>query len=109
MPPYRILMSPEAGADGVAPAVDDWAAGHTAEASSGPRADHDAPRARGGDGPSQGRRVDPEALLQAREAAHARELAALEQKVSELEKSYRSALRDRELATALAGRPLVAG
>ncbi len=44
-----------------------------------------------------------------REEALARELAARDRKVADLESSYRKALRDRELATALAGRPLVAG
>jgi hypothetical protein len=39
----------------------------------------------------------------------ARELAARERKLSELESAYLGAVRDRELATALAGRPLVAG
>ncbi len=44
-----------------------------------------------------------------REEALARELAARDRKVADLESAYRKALRDRELATALAGKPLVAG
>jgi hypothetical protein len=47
--------------------------------------------------------------IQAREAAHARELVAREQKSTDLERAYKAALRDRELATALAGKPLVPG
>ena len=45
----------------------------------------------------------------ARELAHARELAARDQKATDLERSYKAALRDRELATALVGKPLVPG
>ncbi len=44
-----------------------------------------------------------------REEGLARELAAHDRKVADLESAYRKALRDRELATALAGKPLVAG
>jgi hypothetical protein len=44
-----------------------------------------------------------------REESLARELAARDRRVADLESSYRKALRDRELATALAGKPLVAG
>lgn len=44
-----------------------------------------------------------------REAHLARELAEQQRRASEWERSYRSALRDVELATALAGRPLVPG
>jgi hypothetical protein len=47
--------------------------------------------------------------IEAREAAHSRELAAREQKSAELERAYKAALRDRELATALVGKPLVPG
>ncbi len=47
--------------------------------------------------------------IQTRETAYARELAAREQKSSELERAYKAALRDRELATALVGKPLVPG
>jgi hypothetical protein len=48
-------------------------------------------------------------ILKTREAAHSREIAAREQKAAELERAYKAALRDRELATALVGKPLVAG
>jgi hypothetical protein len=48
-------------------------------------------------------------VLKTREAAHSREIAAREQKAADLERAYKAALRDRELATALVGKPLVAG
>lgn len=44
-----------------------------------------------------------------REETLARELSARDAKVTDLETAYRRAICDRELATALAGRPLVAG
>ena len=44
-----------------------------------------------------------------REEALAKELAARDRKVADLESAYRKALRDRELATALADKPLVSG
>jgi len=47
--------------------------------------------------------------LKAREAAHTREIAARDQKATELERAYKAAVRDRELATALVGKPLVPG
>lgn len=43
------------------------------------------------------------------ESFYAREIGAREQKVAELQRAYRDAVRDRELATALAGKPLVPG
>jgi len=43
------------------------------------------------------------------DAATARELAARERRIAELESVCKSAVRDRELATALAGRTLAAG
>jgi hypothetical protein len=49
------------------------------------------------------------ALLQERELIHARELADRDRRASEWESAYKSALRERELATALSGRPLVPG
>lgn len=56
----------------------------------------------------------PRALIvelsaQDREVYYARELAEQERRASEWERSYKGALRDLELATALAGRPLVPG
>ena len=47
--------------------------------------------------------------LKARDAEHSREVADNERRSSALERSYKAALLDRELATALAGRPLVPG
>jgi len=47
--------------------------------------------------------------LKTREVAHSREIVAREQKSAELERAYKAALRDRELATALVGKPLVPG
>ena len=47
--------------------------------------------------------------LKARDLEHSRELTANERKAATMERAYKSALLDRELATALAGRPLVAG
>jgi hypothetical protein len=47
--------------------------------------------------------------IKARESAHAHELSAREHKSAELERAYKAALRDRELATALVGKPLVSG
>jgi hypothetical protein len=44
-----------------------------------------------------------------REVFYARELAEQQRRASEWERSYKAALRDLELATALAGRPLVPG
>ena len=49
------------------------------------------------------------AALQARDAEHARSVAAAEGRSAALERSYKAALLDRELAAALAGRPLVPG
>src|SRR4051812_2133076 len=40
---------------------------------------------------------------------HAREAVAPDGRAAEIERLYRAAIRDRELATALAGRPLVPG
>ncbi len=80
------------------------------------RAELDELRARADGLPSK---PDPEALplarsefaevLKTREAAHSREIAAREQKATELERAYKAALRDRELATSLVGKPLVPG
>jgi hypothetical protein len=59
-------------------------------------------------GPSAGREDFAEEW-KARETAHSREIADREQKTAELERAYKAALRDRELATALVGKPLVPG
>ena len=49
------------------------------------------------------------AALRARDADHSRSLAEAERKATALEQAYKSALLDRELATALVGKPLVPG
>jgi hypothetical protein len=54
-------------------------------------------------------REDLAETWKSREAALSREIAAGERKAAELERAYKSALRDRELATALVGKSLVAG
>ncbi len=104
----RILRSPDVESDGGSP--DD-------EVVTISRAELDELRARAEGGPASrpgpadrpsGREEFAEAL-KAREAAHSREIAAREQKATELERAYKAALRDRELATALVGKPLVAG
>ena len=87
---YRIQMSPDSG-EGTSAVSDDVVTIS--------RVELDALRAQAGtatDGSD-------------RDASHAQELAAREQRVTELERAYRSALRDRELATALTGKPLVPG
>ncbi|MCA1685985.1 MAG: hypothetical protein LC745_08385 [Planctomycetia bacterium] len=53
------------------------------------------------------RRTD--AVTRGREAQAARESAERDRRVAELEQTCKAAVRERELATALAGRPLVAG
>jgi hypothetical protein len=45
----------------------------------------------------------------AREAAHTREIRDRDQRAAELARAYKAVLLDRELATALAGKPLVPG
>ena len=76
------------------------------------RAELDELKARAGGHPSGGRDADGGEFaeaLKSREAEFSREIAARERKAAELERAYKSALRDRELATALVGRPLVSG
>jgi hypothetical protein len=75
---------PDAGADAAA-----VAAGPT-EATPGPRA-------------------DLEATLREQQEAHREAVARLEARADALQRAYRGAIKERELATALAGRPLVAG
>lgn len=53
--------------------------------------------------------VDYEALLRAREADHARELAECEERISIWERRYKDAIRERELVAVLSGKPLVTG
>ena len=58
----------------------------------------------------EGRADEPAGAAAARrEEALAKELAARDRRVADLESAYRKALRDRELATALAGKSLVSG
>ncbi len=81
------------------------------------RAELDELRARAGEkSPSGSGPGDPASdreefaeTLKSREAAFSREIAARDRKAADLERAYKSALRDRELATALVGKPLVAG
>ena len=81
------------------------------------RAELDELRAKAGeDSPSKSElrdstsaRSDFAEVLKAREATYGREIAARDQKAADLERAYKAALRDRELATALVGKPLVAG
>ena len=49
------------------------------------------------------------AALKARDAEYSREIADNDRKATALERAYKSALLDRELATALVGKPLVPG
>jgi hypothetical protein len=92
MSQHRLLLSPEPGLEGVVPVAEE--------------PDREAPRAVD---PAAALRAQFEALLQERDAAHARELSERERQAAEWERSYKAALRDLELATALAGRPLVPG
>jgi hypothetical protein len=54
-------------------------------------------------------RSEFESLMKARETLYAKEIADRDQKVADLERAHRSTLRDRELATALVGKPLCQG
>ena len=90
----QILMAPE-GEEGGGAATD--------EVVTVPRAEFEALQALAASASS------PAEAIQARDAAHAREIADRDRKAGDLERAYRSALRDREIATALAGKPLVAG
>jgi hypothetical protein len=90
---HRILMSP-ADLDGGGDLTPDG------EMVSIPRAELDALRASAATAPT--RPVEIESAL-------ARELAERERRLDDLERDYRGALLDRELATALAGKPLIPG
>lgn len=54
-------------------------------------------------------RAEWAAALRDRDVEHSRSLAEAERKATTLERAYKSAVLDRELATALAGKPLVPG
>ena len=88
---YRIVMDPEATEGGV-----------SAEDSGRFRLAVEAPE------PSAERAL-LEARLKAVESAHAEQLAEQVRKAAALERAYKAVVIERELATVLAGRPLVAG
>jgi hypothetical protein len=73
------------------------------------RAELEELRALAGSASWPGRAAEPSVEAPRREEGLETELAARDRKVADLESAYRKALRDRELATALAGKPLVAG
>ena len=97
--------------------------GEGASASSGDlvtisRSELDALRASADPDPARGATANPDGsdarsefdrILRERESALMDEIAARDRRVSELERACRAALRDRELATALAGKPLIPG
>jgi hypothetical protein len=62
-----------------------------------------------GNAPAPAPREDFEAALREQQAAHREAVARLEARAEALQRAYRGAIKERELATALAGRPLVAG
>lgn len=95
---YRILKSPEAGAEGTTPGTE------TATVS---LSEPDAHRHRAE--PSRPSGAGPKAGVEEVEARFAKEIAERERQSSEWERAFKSALRDREIATALAGKPLVSG
>jgi len=103
MSTYRILKAPD-GEGGIAPPE---------EVVTISRAELEGLRAKAGlvpSGPESERGPEEAAaVLEAREAAHARELAERDRKAAEWERAFRGALRDREVATALVGRPLIPG
>jgi hypothetical protein len=72
-------------------------------------ADEAGTRAPAAPEPPQCAGPDPGEAARGQEAWLARELAARDRRLSELERACKEAVRDRELATALAGKPLVAG
>ena len=78
------------------------------------RAELDELRARvaglpGLNAPANDPRAELAEAFKTRDAEYAREIAANERKAATMERAYKSALLDRELATALAGKPLVPG
>jgi len=96
---FPILRSPESGAEGAA-ADDD-------ETVTISRKELDALRARTESNQSSG--TSPTPAADELEARFAKEIAERERQASEWERAYKAAVRDRELATALAGKPLVSG
>ena len=59
--------------------------------------------------PRDGKREEWAEALKARDAEYSREIATHERKTAVMEQAYKAALLDRELATALVGKPLVPG
>lgn len=100
MHPYRILLDP-AGGEGGAEAAPEIVTiprvepGTTSEVD-GVSDPHPAPAE------AEGRQAE-------READASRQIAELDRKAAEWEHAYKAALRDRELAMALAGKPLIPG
>lgn len=95
---FRILKSPESGAEGGIPEEE------TVTLS---RSDLDALVARS----EPPRHTDASSMSggNEREARLVKEIAERERQSAEWERAFKSALRDREIATALAGKPLVSG
>ena len=95
---YRILKDPGVGGGMAAPE----------DVVSLTRAEFEGLRARAESGSEPGHEGEGIAA-ESRQAAVERELVERERKSAEWERAFRSALRDREVATALVGKPLVAG
>ena len=74
-----------------------------------PRAELEALRSMAGSPSGRGVAAADDGTSALREEMLNREIEARDRRVVDLEAAYRKALRDRELATALAGRPLVGG
>jgi hypothetical protein len=126
---FRILLNPAAGEGASTPPGDGVATTRTGTDALRAKAEAGPDRGATSDRPariSSGRRDhgevmedteaggmdargDFERVLKERETILMREIAARDQRVAELERACRSAMRDRELATALAGKPLVPG
>lgn len=108
---YRILHDPGADAAGSAPTPEPAGADAPAEADADlvslPRAELEALRAAAS--ASASRTLEADDRLRRQAERHAEELAAKERRLADWERSCKAALREKELATALAGRPLVPG
>jgi hypothetical protein len=104
----QILRAPDAESGG-SPLADEFVTVTRAELDElKAMAERGHPSAPASDAPAT-EREDFAETWKSREAAFSREIAAGERKAAELERAYKSALRDRELATALVGKSLVAG
>jgi hypothetical protein len=108
MRPYQILRSPDIEPEGGS-STDEFVTISRAELDELKARAEAAPPSSGKPGETPSALEEFAGTLKAREAAHSREIAAREHKVVELERVYKAALRDRELATALVGKPLVPG